>query len=176
LPPDLVAWFRGFAAEWGDSTSILGFVITIVGFVYTGVNAVRSRKAAEQARQAAIAVRDTLVHFDAIGGLSSAIASMQELKTLQRNGVWSVLPDRYSDIRARLNAIRASHAPLTEDQRRTLQAAITALARHERSIDLALLRGATPPNPAKLNNIISGHIDAVQTVLLDIQKTLRADE
>jgi hypothetical protein len=175
VPDDPVAWFKGFAAEWGDSTSIVGFVTTIIGFAVTSFGIWRSKRAADEARKAAIAARESIAHYDVIGDLSSATAFMDEIKRLQRHGVWAALPDRYSELRRRLVTIRASQAPLNDSQRGILNVAITTFAELEQRVDRAASTSAAPPNPAKLNEIVSLQIDAVQTVLLEVQRHLRAE-
>ncbi len=109
-----------WAAPWGDLTSVVGLLLSLVGFAVTIVQVRRAKSAAEQARQAAIA------------DLSSAMAVMDEIKRLQRNGIWPLLPDRYSELRRRLIAIRQSHAQLTEEQRESLSVTIDRFAELER--------------------------------------------
>lgn len=166
---------RDWAAKWGDMASVAGLLLTFVGFAITIIGVWRSKGAAEQARQAAVATREYIAHYDAIADLSSATATMEEIKRLQRYGVWAVLPDRYSELRRRLVAIRDSHANLGEDQRQALQGAMGTFADLERKIEKATAGGSAPPNPAKLNDIVSGQIDRVHAVLLSVQRALRQD-
>jgi hypothetical protein len=90
--------FRDWAAQWGDIASVAGFLLSVVGFAVTIVGVWRAKSAAEQARQAAVAARESIAHYDAIADLSSAMAIMDEIKRLQRSGIWPLLPDRYANL------------------------------------------------------------------------------
>jgi hypothetical protein len=105
-----MAEFRAWAAEWGDVASVLGFILSVIGFTVTIFGVWWSKSAAEQARQAAVAVRESIANYDAIADLASAMAIMDEIKRLQRHGVWPILPDRYAELRRRLGAIQGSQA------------------------------------------------------------------
>jgi len=169
---DLRAW----ASQWGDLASIIGLALSVVGFAITIFGVWRSKNAAEQARQAARDTKEAIAHYDAIADLSSAIAIMDEIKRLQRHGVWGVLPDRYSELRRRLVALKGSFAHLSDAQRQTLQSSIETFADIERRIERAAAVRTAPPNPAKLNDIVSGQIDVVNVVLLSLQRTLRSEQ
>src|SRR5690606_10073611 len=108
--------------------------------------------------------RDSIAQYDAIADLSAAMTIMDEVKRLQRHGAWSVIPDRYSELRRRLVAIKASHAQVDDSGRKTLQSTIETFADLERRVETAVAANASPPNPAKLNYIVSGQIDEVHAV------------
>lgn len=103
------------------------------------------------------------------------MAIMDEIKRLQRHGTWGVLPDRYSDLRRRLVAIKAQ-AELGESSRQILQSTIETFADLERRVERAVSSNTVPANPAKLNDIVSGQIDEVHAVLLTLQQTLRWEQ
>jgi len=169
---ELHAW----ASQWGNTASILGLALTILGFAVTIFGVWRSKNAAEQARQAATATREGIAHYDAIADLSSATAIMDEIKRLQRHGAWTVLPDRYAELRRRLVALKSSGARLSDQQQQTVQGAIEIFAVLERRVDRAAAANSAPPNPAKLNDIVSGQIDNVHAVLLSLQRALRSEQ
>lgn len=158
-----------WACQWGNIASVVGVLLTIVGFSVTIYNVLRSKSIAE-------ATRDSISFYDAIADLAAASSIMDEIKRLQRHGIWAVVPDRYSELRRRLIAIKASHADLSEAQRQTLEATVQKFADLERRVERAISVNATPANPAKLNDIVSGQIDEVQTVLLSLQRTLRQEQ
>jgi hypothetical protein len=151
-----IAEFRAWAADWGDIASVVGLLLTLIGFGVTIFGVWRSKGAAEQARQAAEAVRASIANYDVVADLSSAMAIMEEIKRHQRQRTWSILPDRYSDLRRRLVTIRGSQAQLSEGQRQTLQLAIEKFADQERIVERAIASGVAPPRPDKLNDIVSG--------------------
>ena len=164
---------RQWAAQWGDIASIFGVLLAIVGFALTLVGVWRSKSAADQAKQAAEDARDSIARYNAIVDLTAAMAIMEEIKRLQRNAAWAVLPDRYAELQRRLTAIRSAHVSLSEGQRQTLTAAIGAFAELERRVDQAVFAKTVPSNPAKLNYLVSGQIDEVHVVLLSLQPTSR---
>jgi len=88
-------------------------------------------------------------------------------------GAWLILPDRYSEMRRRLVAVRDSQTQLSEAQRQTLREAISTFSVSERLVERWLEEGSTPPSAATLNQKVSRHIDDVYAVLLSLQRTLR---
>lgn len=166
---------RTWVAQWGDLANVAGLLVTIVGFGISIFGIWRSKTAAEQARQAAISVKDSLALHGAIADLSAAIGIMGEIKRFQRLNAWGVLPDRYSELRRCLVAIKASESHLNDGQQQKLQLAIQTFADLERKVERAALAEGIPPNPAKLNDIVSGQIDEVHAVLLSVQQLLRLE-
>jgi phosphoglycerate-specific signal transduction histidine kinase len=136
---------RHWATQWGDIASIVGVLLTIAGFIVTIIIVWRSKSAAEHASQAARDTRDSIARHNAIVDLTAAMTIMDEIKRLQRNGVWAVIPDRYSQLRQRLTAIKAAHADLSDAQRQKLEEAVGTFARLERKVDRAVLENTTPP-------------------------------
>jgi hypothetical protein len=104
--------FRAWAADWGDIFSVVGFPLAVIGLLITIFSVWRTKTAAEQARQAAMAARESIASYDAIADLSSAMSIMEEIKRHQRQRTWSILPDRYSDLRRRLMTIRNRRSSL----------------------------------------------------------------
>ena len=94
---------------------------------------------------------------------------MDEIKRLQRLRAWSVLPDRYAELRRKLVALKSSAAQLTDAQRQVFQGTVETFADLERKIERSISTDTMPPNPAKLNDIVSSQIDELQAVLLAVQ-------
>jgi hypothetical protein len=166
---------RMWPDQWGAIASVVGLGLTIIGFVVTIIGVWRSKAAAEQAQRAAESTRTSLAHYDAIADLSSAAAIMDEIKRLQRHGAWTVLPDRYGDLRRKLVALKGSPAQLSHEQRLVLQGTIETFADLERKVERSISTGSSPPNPAKLNDIVSAELDEVHAVLLAVQHSLRTE-
>jgi hypothetical protein len=167
---------RQWATRWGDIASVIGVVLTILGFGVTIFGVWRSKSAAKEASQAATAARDSISRYDAIADLAAAMSIMDEIKRLQRNAIWAVLPDRYSELRRRLIAIKSSRAALSDAQHQKLEETVETFADLERRIERAVAASGSPPNPAKLNDIVSGQIDEVHAILLSLQHTLRQEQ
>ena len=161
---------RQWATQWGDIASLLGVFLTIAGFIVTIIVVWRSKSAAEQAKQAAEDTRDSIARYDAVADLAAAMTIMDEIKRLQRNGVWAVLPDRYSELQRRLTGIKTAHADLSETQRQNLEEAVGTFARLEKKVERAVIANMAPPNPAKLNDVVSGQIEVIHVVLLSLQR------
>lgn len=164
---------HNWAAVWGDLASVIGAGLTLIGFLLTIIGVWRSKSAAEGAQRAAEAARASLAQYDAVADLSAATGFMDEIKRLQRLQAWPVLPDRYAELRRKLVALKSSAAQLTDAQRQVFQGAVEEFADLEQRIERWLSTGKTPPNPAKLNDIVSSQIDQVQAVLLAVQRSLR---
>jgi hypothetical protein len=165
---------KQWADYWNGVVGLLGLVLTVAGFSITLVGVYRARRAADLAKEAVQSATAALAHHEAIADLASATSVMDEIKRLQRQQAWAILPDRYGELRRRISTIRVSYASLLDTERQTLQASIEVLARLERKIEKAAAANGPPPNPAKLNEIVSGELDAIQSVLLRIQRSLRA--
>ena len=165
---------QSWAACWGDLASIVGTGLSLIGFMLTIAAVWRSKRAAEGAQRAAEATRTSFAQYDAVADLSAATALMDEIRRLQRLRAWPILPDRYAELRRKLVALKGSAAKLTDEQRQTFQGTVETFADLERRIERAISTSAMPPNPAKLNEIVSTQIDRVQAVLLAVQRNLGA--
>lgn len=163
---------QSWAASWGNLASVIGMGLTLIGFILTIAGVWRSKSAAEGAQRAAETTRASLAQYDAVADLTAATGLMDEIKRLQRLRAWSVLPDRYAELRRKLVALKSSAAQLTDAQRQVFQGTIEKFADLERRIERSVATGTTPPNPAKLNDIVSSQIDEVQAVLLAVQRNL----
>jgi hypothetical protein len=118
-------------------------------------------------------VRGAIQFTTSIAELASALAILEEIKRLQRESAWRVIPDRYSTLRLKLIGIRASTSICDEEQSQVLQDAIEQLATLEQRIERALARNSMPPNPAKLNEIVSTILGRVHGVLTVLQQQQR---
>jgi phage shock protein A len=153
-------------------SSITGVLVSLIGFCLTIRNVLQSKKAAEEAKQAAESARSEIHRTDAIIVLAEAATAMEEIKRLQRQNAWAILPDRYSALRNALTAIRASQTQLTVDQKSSLQGAIEQFRSIENKIDRALADEQISANMPALNKIVSQQIEKVTEILtcLRVQK------
>lgn len=164
---------RTWAALWGDIASLAGLIISVVGFLLTLHSVRRSRSAAEGARRAAEQTRASLLHVDAIADLSAAISVMEEIKRLQRESAWRIVPDRYSSLRQKLIRIRNTSPDLSEDDGLAIAEATGQFAELEQRVERFLAKGAAPPNPAKLNEAVGAQLDRVEAILVALQRRIR---
>lgn len=151
----------------GDLASLAGVAISIVGFVLTVWNVRRSKSAAERAEAAANEARRAIRGYQTVSDLSSAIAIMEEIRRLHRRGEIDLILDRYGSLRKALVAVRKLAPDLDEPTDTEIQAAITTLASMEEVLERASVEGSSADFPA-LNRLLSGHIDRLQAVLLEV--------
>ena len=165
---------QSWAACWSDVASVAGTGLTLIGFIFTVWAVWRSKSAAEGAERAAEATQASLAQYDAVADLSAATSLMNEIKRLQRLRAWSLLPDRYAELRRKLVTLKSSAAQLTDAQRQICQGTIETFADLEQKIERSIAINTPPRNPAKFNDIVSGQIDELHAVLLAVQRNLGA--
>lgn len=161
----LILW----TTRWGNLASVVGLVLTLVGFAVTILGVYRSKNAAQSARDAAVQTKSLLLRSDAIADVSAALGMMEEIRRLHRAGVWQLLPDRYSALRQKLISVRTSNTDITEAKLIVLRRVSEEFKVIERRVERAIANGDAPPNPAKLNEIVGSHIDAVSEVLVSLK-------
>ena len=154
----------------GDLASVLGLLVSIIGFMLTIYGVWKSKTAAQRAEESAKRTREAITSMQSIADISSVLAALGEIKRLHRTSAWSLLPDRYGSLRAKLVALRASRPQLSENQQATLQGTIQHLSDMERLIDRAMLSGKQPANISRLNSIISEQIDKLTELLTQVQR------
>jgi len=156
----------------GAWASVVGVVITIIGFIITIWGVMRSKNAAQQAKTVADRVRADMLRANTVGEFSSALAEMEEVKTLHRLNLWALLPQHYSALRKSLILIKGSNPDLSNEQRAVLQGAIQYLASIEKQVERSIAGGGQPPNVPKLNALVSGQIDKLHEVLVEIRNKI----
>jgi hypothetical protein len=149
----------------GSLTSILGLVVTIVTFVYVLIFKKAARKAVDQ-------LRADFMRFDAGVEITSAIAAMEEIKRLHREGAWSILPERYSALRKHLISIKGVDPSMLAEEQTVLQGAMQQFLIMEQEVEKALLRKEDPEDVPRYNSIVSKQIDRLQDILVDRRNKL----
>ena len=167
-------------AFWGinsfpDFCGVAGFFVAVVGLLATWNEARKARTAAEAASAAAAQMRDDLNQFDIIKTLSETAAAFEEVKTLQRYGVWELLPANYSRIKTALLAVKRTAPALTNAHRRKLQAAIQTCSSIEDTIETGLATETAPDDVPGLNKALSAHQLNLQDVLLYVREQIGED-
>lgn len=152
---------RQWAETWSDVLSLSDITLTVIGFGITYFGVWRSKRSAELARSAAEETRRSLARHDVIVDLASIMNLLEEVKRLHRLGAWTAVPDRYSELRRRLLAIKNSSVLISDEEHQSIQDAISALSRLEGQIERSLTRQSSPPNVAKVNEVVSTHLEAV---------------
>jgi hypothetical protein len=156
----------------GDLSGVLGLGISIVGFLVTAIAAIKAKNAAQAARRAAAEMKSELNKFDIVKNLSETMMSLEEVKTLQRNGVWELLPAKYAEIRKGLLTAKLLAPGLTPAHRKAIQSAIQTCASVENEIETALAADDVPSDVPGFNQALNGHIIELQVVLIHVRNQI----
>jgi|GEM_PF-586240 hypothetical protein len=155
----------------GDLASVVGVLKSIVGFAVTIWNVSRSKRAARRAEEAVLEVKRGLNLFNTAVDIAAAMAIMEEIRRLHREGAWPVLPDRYSTLKRHLTTIRKTEISLDDAHRRAILLAIQNLTGMEQEAERAIARDS-PMNVPKLNRLVSKDIDRLHEVLIDVRNRI----
>ncbi|PYI92266.1 MAG: hypothetical protein DME97_11080 [Verrucomicrobia bacterium] len=158
-----------------DFCGVAGLLVSVVGLIGTWLEARKARTAAEHAAAASQRMREDLDKFDIVRSLSETVAAFEEAKTLQRYGVWELLPASYSEIRMSLMTIKNIGPNLTNTHRRRIQSAVQTCSSIEDEIEIALSQNVTPQDVPLMNKTISAHILDLQELLLHVRNQVGQD-
>ncbi len=156
----------------GDLASFLGLLVSLVGFGFTLLQLKRTKAVAQAARDAANATQENLRNLDTIMDFSSVITMMEEIKRHHRGKNWYILPDRYSELRKKLVAIKATYTTLSAQQQIILQNAVVQFKSMEETVEKTLSKDLIPPNFAKFNVTVSSEIDKLNEVLVEMKNQM----
>lgn len=156
----------------GDVASIVGVLVGIVGFIITIVSVLRSKNAAQRAQEAVLGVRRDLRHQETATEFAAALATIDEIKRLQREKAWKILPDRYAALRKSLIVIRTANPELDGEHQKTLQAAIALFARIEGEIEKGLATDASTLDVVQSNSVVSKQADRLHAVLTELKQKI----
>jgi hypothetical protein len=149
----------------GEISSVLGVIIVFFGFFITIKNVKRTKQIAQK-------VRDDISKFNIVEEFSAVLMVMNEIKTLNREQAWTILPDRCSSVRKSLIAIKNSELHLSTDFKMQLQKSIQFFRDMEMKIDRIIAREEIPKNIFKINQGISEHVDDLRELLDEIKNVI----
>ena len=152
-----LADFSAYTA--GDWLSVLGLALTIIGFTATLIGVLRARSAAERAQEAVADVRKDIRHIGMVADFATAIAAMEEMTRLHREGAWQILPERYAALRKSLVSIKSANENIPQHHQAALQSSIQLLRGIQRQVEEALAEDRKPSNVVRLNSIVFEQID-----------------
>lgn len=155
--------------DLGSAASVIGLIVSLVGFAVTLYNVARSKRAAEEARNAVLRVQREISRLDAVADIATVITTMEEIKRLQRQQAWAILPDKYSTLRRQLVSIKVTFGGLNDAQRTLIQDAIQQLAGIEALLERTPIDAMNHKTAAKLNRNISLQIDGLEEVLAGLR-------
>jgi len=150
--------------HWGDLASIVGLVLTLwVSW--------RAKRAAEQARDAAQQVKARISNLDMLAEISSALATLDEIKRLQRLAAWELVLDRYTVVRRHLVRVEQMNHGLTQLQLSEIGKAIGQFRIIETTVERAKANATQGSiDHAKLNGIIASQADSLEKIMIAIKQ------
>ena len=158
-----------FLDNWGSFASALGVGVSLLG-LWAALVAVKragkAREAADAAQTASQEARATVTRVITGVDLVRAIALIQRLKLLHRDGKWEASSGHYQDLRHMLVDIGARHPEPSEELRQTLQEATAQISALEMSVDRALRDNGVPRGAANFNrdlNAIQEHLEGISS-------------
>jgi phage shock protein A len=163
--PDPLSHWGNISSIVGVALSLLGLGVSVGGFILTLRSVAKSKQAAEDAKHAAEKAQSEILRSDTMIELASAMAAMEEIKRLQRQQAWPLLPDRYSALRNALTMIRATRPGLSEDHKAAIHGAIEQFRSIETKIDRAQAAGQTVGEMPSWNKVVSIQIEKLTEVL-----------
>ncbi len=173
--------FFGAVLKWlRDSyavaiVTILGFIISLWAIRQTYREAKKATSSAEAASRAVTDLKKKLYDVNVVTELATALSAMEEIKRLQRVAAWQVLPDRYSQLRSRLNTICTMYRSFTPSEMISLQLSAQQLRIAEETIEKAIYmeqnaQVQTDPaydllNWTDLNKAVSEQMERLEPIL-----------
>lgn len=104
-----------------------------------------------------------------VADFTKALAISDEIKRLIRSKTFGPLPDRLSELRRILIAIRSSDVGLSAKQRSTFQSAIVNFKKLELQVDDFTAGKQAPQNISTLTQPICDDVDLLQEILTYLQ-------
>jgi len=154
-----------FQEHWGDWASGIGLVITLVTFYIIRRNVLKAKHISTQVRKD-ISIHNSVIDF------SSALSTMEDIKEFHRKNAWDILPAKYSVLRSTLITVRETNPSMSEENKKTIQDAITVLRNTEGMIEKILQNRTEPPDVPRLNRSISSHIDKLRPLLINLSNQI----
>jgi hypothetical protein len=150
--------------HWGDLASILGLALTLwVSW--------RAKAAAEQARDAAQQVKARISSLDMLAEISAAVASLGDIKQLQRLTAWDLVLERYTVVRRHLVRVEQMKQGLTQLQLEDVAKVIRQFRIIEATVERAKADPEQAPiDSAKLNRIVADQADVLEKLMIVIKQ------
>ena len=174
MPSEIYKFFIG--GPGSDIANYLGLFFTIIGFIITIAAVKKSQKASEEAKKEVIKVREDIKKIDAVNDLSTAIAMIEEIRTLQRDSRWVYLPDRFSALKKLLISIKKTYPDLTDSQKAIIQGTLQHITDIDHKIESSVRNKTEPTNIPKINMLLSEQKDDVYEMLVELRSTIGVRE
>ncbi len=147
----------------GDFASIAAVFITMIGFIITITNVIKSKNTVTKVRQ-------DISKIDITSHLSSTIAIIDEIIRLQRESAWSVVQDRYGQVRRSILEIKMIDLPQVKSSLPNLQDSLTQIKSIEQILIKCKLSNAElEPKLPRIHHILSKTSDSLTELLHSIK-------
>ncbi len=169
-----------FLDNWGSFASLVGVIISAAGLAAALVAMQRAGKARDSAAAAELASRETSEAIAAVllvVELQRAIALIQRIKVLIRDGLWLVSLEHYQPLRAMLSDIKGRFPISQSEYARILDDGIRQVTVMENSISSARASGGDPSvqgEPAEVLNNLQEDLEQIASSTYLIET--RADD
>lgn len=147
-----------------DVVGVAGFMLTLGGFGLTLWKVSQSKAAAEDAKTAANEARAEVFRIESFIDLTAAITALEAIKTLHREGAWTILADRYSGARKLLIGVRSRTANLSPEQSAVISNCIATFSSLELQLDKSK-NDYSKINIGTANSKLSSDIDSLVALL-----------
>ena len=128
--------------NWGSIASLAGLVVSVVGLAWAIWVARQARTAARAAQDASIDTRAAIGRTLGIVDLQRAIALIQRLKEVHRNGRWEIALEHYQTLRTMLGEIKANLSNRSSDSIEGIQGDVKRLTEIENKVSRAVRAGS----------------------------------
>jgi hypothetical protein len=173
-----IVWVFSWKIFWdvlsrtADVVALIGFPIALFGVWQAYKAAAGAKRESEAARQAVDNFRHDLNLSMSVADFTRALAISDEIKRLIRSKNFHVLPDRLSEMRRLLIAIRASDLGLSTKQKAIFQGAIVNSKRLEGQVDDIIASGNVPTEISALTQLLCDDVDSLQEILTLLQNQI----
>ena len=176
MPPRLVhnaqQAMNHFLENWGSIVGVLGLIVGIVGVGFSIAafhRAGKARDAAEAAEAASRETRASMTRTLTSVDLERAIALVQRLNELHRDGRWEVSIALYPMLMTMLSDISSRHPVPTPELQQQLQGAMLQITEMNNDVDAAIRDVSEPSELQTFNRILSN----IQVNLLNISGSIQ---
>jgi len=170
LAVDILSW--DFANKAAAIAGLVGIPLALLGLWFSFREAQKAKTASQAASRAVRRFRQDLNLINNVADFTRVLSIMEEIKRLLRGKALVPLPDRLSEMRKLLIAIRQNTPALSTEDQEVFQNAIVNFQTLEKTIDTHILNKTEPEDIASINEGVSLDIDALQKILSVIRSKI----
>lgn len=165
-----------FLNSWGGLISLSSAIISLIGLIAAFIGLIaalkaahRASKAREAAEEARRETRTAMTRALTTVDLERAIALVQRLNELQRDGRWEISQALYPTLMTNLSDINSRHPAITPELQQQLQGAILQITEMGSEVAVAIREGSEPSEFQAFNRILNN----IHVSLLNISGSIQ---